>query len=113
MKYLLLILAVHLVAIKECNKNKDEIPSCVNKKIEEIKALHKWNPPAEVNEYEYKGDRVWLFTSDCCDQYFMLYDGSCNYICAPSGGLTGKGDGKCSDFYQTAKHVKLVWKDSR
>ena len=88
-------------------------PLCVQQKIEEIKAQPKWNPPAEINEYEYNGKRMYLITAPCCDRYIELVDENCNYICAPSGGYTGKGDEKCKDFYQTAKHIKLVWKDER
>jgi len=113
MKYFLLILAVPALFGKQCGENKNTIPTCVQKKIDSIKTEAKWNPPAEVNEYIYNGQRVFLFSSNCCDQYIMLYDGSCNYICAPSGGFAGKGDGKCADFYENAKHVKLVWKDTR
>ena len=108
---LLLILFIPLLAMN-CSKNK-EVPSCVNEKIDQIKTEPKWNPAAEVNEYIYQGKHVFLFSSDCCDQYNMLYDGTCNYLCAPSGGITGGGDGKCSDFYNAAKFIRLVWKDPR
>lgn len=113
MKYFLLVFSFPALFGHQCGKNKTRIPVCVQQRIDSIKAEPKWNPPAEVNEYVYKGKRVFLFTSNCCDQYIMLYDGTCNYICAPSGGFTGKGDGKCTDFYENAKHVKLIWKDER
>lgn len=113
MKYFLLVITVPALLNNQCNKAKKEIPVCVEQKIESIKAQDKWNPPAEVNEYIYNGQRVFLFSSNCCDQYIMLYNGACVYICAPSGGYTGKGDGKCADFYESAKHVRLVWKDPR
>ncbi|MEJ0103014.1 MAG: hypothetical protein WDO19_10840 [Bacteroidota bacterium] len=113
MKYFLLTLALPALFAKHCGENKNAIPACIRKKIDDIKAEAKWNPPAEVNEYMYNGQHVFLFSSNCCDQYIMLYDGSCNYICAPSGGFTGKGDGKCADFNEKAKHLKLVWKDTR
>ena len=113
MKSILLLLSVSFLLAPECNKNKEETPLCVTQKIDQVKAEPKWNPAAEVNEYSYLGKKVYLFTSNCCDQYIMLYDGSCNYICAPSGGITGKGDGKCSDFYSVATHLRLVWKDPR
>ena len=111
MKYILIILAIFI--LNKCNKSEKGMPACVQKKIEQIKKEQVWNPPAEVNEYTYKGKQVFLFTSDCCDQYIMLYDGSCNNICAPSGGIDGKGDGKCDDFYTSAKFIRLVWKDPR
>jgi hypothetical protein len=111
MKYFLIVLIVSV--LNTCDKAEKGIPACVQQRIDEIKKEPVWNPPAEVNEYTYRGKQVFLFTSDCCDQYIMLYDSACNYICAPAGGYTGKGDGKCGDFYTEAKDVKLIWKDSR
>lgn len=113
MKYILIAVSALVLNAEKCRKSGDRIPACVQQKIAQIKAQPKWNPPAEVNEYEYGGKRVFLFTADCCDRYIELYDASCEYLCAPSGGYTGKGDNKCSAFYDEAKHVRLVWKDDR
>ena len=96
----------------QCN-NPDIIPTCINAKIETIKAQPKWNPPAKVSTYKYQGKTVYYFTSNCCDQYNMVYDSVCNYICAPSGGLSGQGDGKCIDFNSKAKFIQVVWEDTR
>ena len=96
-----------------CSCSRKLVPSCIQDKISEIRAQPRWNPPAQVNEYEYNGQKVFLITADCCDQFITLVDEKCNYICAPSGGITGSGDGKCKDFFQTAKHIRLVWKDER
>ena len=99
---------------QKCGKTANSgIPSCIQQRIDSIKAQPKWNPPASVYEYTFKGRRVFSFSADCCDQYNVVYDESCNYVCAPSGGFSGRGDGKCSDFAQEAKQVKLVWKDDR
>lgn len=97
----------------QCSKQKNDIPACIQNKIDYIKSQPKWNPLAEVNEYIYMGKHAFLFSADCCDQYNELFDSNCNYICAPSGGITGKGDLKCTDFMTTAQFVRLVWKDSR
>jgi hypothetical protein len=113
MKFIILLLALPLINEQCNNKNKKPIPACILEKIEEIKKETKWNPPAEINEYEFEGKTAYLITSNCCDQYNSLVDSNCNVICAPSGGLTGKGDGKCNDFAHKAKHVKLIWKDER
>ena len=103
-----------ILVLGTCRKeNKSDIPSCIQARIEQIKLEHKWNPPAEVHEYLYNEEKVYLITSDCCDQFITLVDGSCKTICAPSGGITGKGDGKCPDFYEKAQHIRLVWKDPR
>ena len=95
-----------------CAKNYTDF-SCINNKIAKIKAQKKWNPPAQVDEYLYQGKRVYLFSSDCCDQYNYLYDENCKLICEPSGGITGQGDGNCANFSNEAQHIKLVWKDNR
>ena len=113
MKYLLVLLSLPLLLTTQCNKQQNKIPSCVQEKIDQIKAQPKWNPPASVNEYIYQGKHVYLFSSDCCDQYNQLIDENCNFLCAPSGGITGKGDGKCANFSTASQFVKLIWKDSR
>jgi hypothetical protein len=112
MKYILIAMLITAMNTDSC-KNKNRLPPCVQQKIDQIKAQPKWNPPAEVNEYTYEGRQVFLFTSDCCDRYIELFDSNCNYLCAPSGGYTGRGDNKCSKFYDEAEHVRLVWKDGR
>ncbi|HVE61349.1 MAG TPA: hypothetical protein VNA26_06000 [Chitinophagaceae bacterium] len=115
MKVLIVIASVIIITGTECSKRKADSNSvsCIQQKIDSIKKLPRWNPPATVNEYTYNGKTVYLFSSDCCDQYNMVYDSQCNYVCAPSGGITGKGDTKCEDFNTSAKHVRLFWKDER
>jgi hypothetical protein len=66
--------------------------------------------PKQISSYLYNGKTVYLVIPDCCDQYISLYDENCNFLCAPSGGFTGKGDGKCSDFYDKATKETLIWK---
>ena len=112
MKKILLVLLFPftLSCEKDCLSG---LPSCVEEWIDVVKKDNSWTTPAEVNEYRYNGKTVYLLTANCCDQYNTLIDENCNYICAPSGGLSGKGDGKCPDFFEEAEHVRLVWKDPR
>jgi len=42
------------------------------------------------------GVQYFFIKSDCCDQFDELYDADCNYVCAPSGGFSGGGDGQCT-----------------
>ena len=108
------VLLTLIVTANNCNKNlDDDIPKCIQNKIAKIKSQPKWNPPARVEEYIYNGNKVFLFSSNCCDQYSELYDENCNLLCAPSGGISGGGDGKCNEFFTSATLVKLVWKDER
>ncbi len=106
MKYLLLLLALPFVSASECNK-KDSLPACVQSIIDKPGSPDK---PVQIDEYRYQDKRVFLFTAPCCDQYNTLYNEDCASICSPSGGITGKGDGKCPDFSVTATHVKMIWK---
>ncbi len=120
MKLFLVLLAIPALMSETCKNKKKEtaeepggIPVCIQQKIDSIKKEPRWNPPAEVNEYSYNGKRAFLFSSDCCDFFNPVLDSACNYVCAPHGGITGKGDGKCPDFDKAATHIKLIWKDER
>ncbi|MBY0478067.1 MAG: hypothetical protein K2Q24_10505 [Chitinophagaceae bacterium] len=90
-----------------------DIPACIENKINQLKAKPKGTASSEVNEYNYKGKRVFHFAAYCCDVYGELLDENCNYICAPDGGITGGGNGACTDFFSTATNKRLVWKDER
>jgi hypothetical protein len=94
-------------------KSVDAMPECIRQKIDSIKKESVQNPPTQINEYEYGGRKIYLFSAPCCDFFSVAVDTDCNNICAPYGGFTGKGDGKCEDFPSKAKHIGLVWKDER
>ena len=112
-KIFLLCFAMNLL-FAGCKKNgQNTTPECIQKRIELIKSQPARNPPAEIHEYLYNGKTVYLLSADCCDQYDELLDANCNKLCSPSGGIDGKGDGKCADFVQKARHIRLLWKDDR
>jgi hypothetical protein len=88
------------------------VPDCIEQKINELKNTEVYNPPAQVWEWKVDDKTYYYFTSNCCDQYNILYDEDCNIVCAPDGGFTGKGDGNCPEF--KGKIVKtLIWEDTR
>jgi hypothetical protein len=112
-KNIILCLAT-ICFLLSCDKEAvDDLPPCVNNWIELVKKGPVFNGPARVYEYEYGGKTVYLTTADCCDQFNLLIDKECNPVCAPSGGISGKGDGKCADFNEKSKLVRLVWEDNR
>jgi hypothetical protein len=106
-------LAFIIVTGTQCARKMYDAPSCIQQKINELKAMTPTNPRARISEYEYDGKKVYLLIKPCCDQYNELYDANCNYVCAPSGGITGKGDGKCPEFDANAKFIKVIWEDKR
>ncbi len=91
------------------SKTTSGIPACLASQIETFSKKDAVNPPVQIDEYQYKGQTVYLFTADCCDQFNTVYDSACAVICSPSGGITGSGDGKCPDFSKEAKLVKKIW----
>jgi hypothetical protein len=116
MKYftLLLFVCIGFSCKKNCERNyPDGIPACVTAKIEDLKNKPKGNPAYSVYQYNYNGKKVYYFPPQCCDQYSDLYDGNCNLICHPDGGLIGTGDANCKDFLTTRKNEVLIWKDNR
>lgn len=88
-------------------------PESISKEIKKILHDELKNPPIKVYSYIYENQKVYFFTSYCCDIPSRLYNSEGEIICHPDGGLTGKGDLKCLDFFQKATNMKLVWQDSR
>lgn len=107
-----LLLANSFFGCEDNNDGDNELPKCVMDKIENIKSQQVWSPPAEVWKWEVDGDVYYYFTSNCCDQFNILYNQDCKRVCAPDGGFTGSGDGMCPDFQGEIKKT-LVWKDER
>jgi hypothetical protein len=103
------------VIIAGCNDDRlpKGTPNCILSKIEEIKADGVANPPAKVLRYLYKGETVYYIPPKCCDFPSILMDENCNVICAPDGGLSGAGDGRCADFFKERSNEKLIWEDKR
>jgi hypothetical protein len=85
------------------------VPACIKNKIDSFKLKEAHEKPQRVLEYMYKGKKVYYVVMPCCDFYNEVYDANCNFMGAPDGGFTGKGDGKLPDFFAEAKSEKLVW----
>ncbi len=90
-----------------------DTPSGIKKKIRKMKDDEVRNPSGSVWQYDYNGETVYYIPPYCCDRYSELYDSKCNLICNPDGGISGAGDGKCTDFFNTRTNEKLIWQDDR
>ncbi|AKD58594.1 hypothetical protein SD10_17200 [Spirosoma radiotolerans] len=88
-------------------------PECIVSMINQIKSQDKWSPPAKVFSYSYKGQLVYFIPQRCCDIPSILLDEQCHIVCSPDGGISGGGDGKCTDFFASRREEKLIWQDSR
>lgn len=87
----------------------NELPACLKQKIEEFGTLPKKYQPAFIMAYTYQGKKVFFIPERCCDQLAEVVDEQCQVICNPSGGITGMGDGRCTDFLKIAKDSVRVW----
>lgn len=121
MKKAFLLLGFPFLLAGKCGADKEKkqeqgngenaaVPACVQKLNDDAGKETPPTTPIKVEEYTYNGKKVYLFTADCCDFYNIAYDENCTRLCAPSGGFTGGGDGKCRDFDSLAKPVKIIWK---
>jgi hypothetical protein len=114
MKVIFLIIMSVTILLAGCSQPIQAAnPAFVDKLITQFKSDPVGNPPQSIWSSEYNGQVVYFIPAQCCDQYSTLYDSSGNVICAPDGGLTGKGDGKCPDFFSQRANEQVVWKDPR
>jgi hypothetical protein len=107
-----LFYVLFLLLLINCQKD-DEIPAWVNEKIEQFQNEPVTNPPREIYQYEYNGKTVYFVPQICCDVPSILYDVNGNVLCHPDGGITGGGDGLCTDFMNTRNNEKIIWQDNR
>lgn len=68
------------------------------------------NRPEFVARYDYNGAIVYYIPPRCCDIYSELYDAGGVLLCHPDGGITGGGDGRCTDFLDRRRNEEIVWR---
>jgi len=105
------ILAIHLLlsGLQAQAQEVAPIPDWVRNRIAEFKATSA-NPAATaVWRVKFKGEDAYLFFSPCCDQFNYLYNAVGARLCAPSGGITGSGDGGCPDALRSKESVAVIW----
>lgn len=110
---LIVILSLDRTGCKDQNKLESASIDCIETIIAEIERKPVQSPPATVWQYTYKNEFVYYIPAPCCDQFNPVYNLDCTILCHPDGGITGKGDGKCNDFFFLAINKRILWKDSR
>ncbi len=108
-----LIVAIIFVSCQRAAINTlSDVPAFIKEKIEKIKSEPVTSPASSIWEVEYNGEKAYYIPPICCDIYSELYNSSGTLICHPDGGITGKGDGKCTGTI-TKDKSKLIWQDDR
>ncbi|MCX8478606.1 MAG: hypothetical protein ORN56_02310 [Chitinophagales bacterium] len=86
------------------------VPNWVKQQIEILKTAPPYRTGKKmILEYRYQYNYVYYIPADCCDQLNPLYDEFGKKICAPDGGFTGKGDGRCPDFDRASQSPTIIW----
>jgi hypothetical protein len=88
-------------------------PAWLTQAIAKIEQNPVTTPPSSIWRYSYRGAPVYFVPAPCCDQFSDLFDDSGTLLCHPGGGLSGTGDGKCSDFLRSRSGEQLIWRDQR
>ncbi|MFD2514012.1 DUF6970 domain-containing protein [Pontibacter locisalis] len=102
-----------LPQLPEAATASDQSAPWLKKLILELEEQKPANPPAKIHRYTYKGQEVYYLTGRCCDVPSKLYDKHGNILCEPDGGITGRGDGRCPDFFEKRQNETLIWEDKR
>ncbi len=81
--------------------------------IAQIESEPVTNPPSSIVRYRYQGATVYFRPSRCCDVPSDLFSEAGELLCHPDGGITGRGDGRCPDFFTARTDEQPVWQDPR
>lgn len=90
-----------------------DTPTWLRDLIQDLASQPVANPPASITAFTYRDQTVYFLPSRCCDIPSVLYDASGGVLCAPDGGITGQGDGRCPDFVTARRDERLIWADPR
>jgi hypothetical protein len=107
-----------LLAIAGCNQKPvapdtlSSAPAWVMALISQLGTQPVANPPAFVARYEYKGQEVYFVPQRCCDVMSVVYRSDGAVMCHPDGGINGKGDGMCADFFADRQDERIIWRDA-
>lgn len=88
-------------------------PEWLDKLIARYESEPVANPPRRIIRYRYRNQFVYYVPPVCCDRPSILYDTRGKVLCAPDGGITGRGDGKCADLRRKRSDQLLIWSDKR
>ncbi len=71
------------------------MPAWLQQRLAEYERMDEAARPVAVRSWVDQGQRFYYVVAGCCDRFNEVYDQNGQYACAPDGGFTGRGDGKC------------------
>ena len=69
--------------------------------------------PQQIWQLTYEGKPAFYLVEPCCDRMNTLHDAAGYARCAPPGGVSGKGDGRCPAPLPPSDQMRLVWERAR
>ena len=85
------------------------LPALLNKRTESARRLQ----PLQIWQLVYQGKPAFYVVEDCCDRMNTLHDGAGYARCAPTGGIAGRGDGRCPAPLPSTEQMRLVWERAK
>jgi hypothetical protein len=90
-----------------------DVPSWLQAEIARLDAEAAPNVPVVVTRSQYRGETVFYASPSLPDGLGVLFDAEGNVLCHPDGGLDGRGDGKCTDFFAARVNETVLWRAAR
>ena len=86
------------------------LPEWLRIRLADYDALPGPAAPRAVYEVPWRGGVAYYVQAGCCDQLDPLVDANGVLLCHPTGGFTGRGDGKCLEELPVVAHRREVWR---
>jgi len=86
------------------------LPAWLQALVADFDAQPARTAPSTAFALPYEGATAYLFMAPCCDEFNPLYDARGVLVCHPSGGVTGRGDGKCPAGLPPRAQWREVWR---
>ncbi|MBU1014195.1 MAG: hypothetical protein KKG99_14450 [Bacteroidetes bacterium] len=111
MKKIYIVIILSLVALVACDKEDFGLSDCLNNKIREFeKSDYACTKGANVKEYEFMNEKVYVFDPGLCgaDMTLEVMDEDCNTL-GYLGGLIGNMKINGIIFITESKFIKTIW----
>jgi hypothetical protein len=87
-----------------------DAPNWLRAEIRRLRSEAAPNVPVVVTRSQYRGETVYYTSPGVPDGPGVLFDAEGKVLCSPDGGLDGRGDGRCADFFATRVNETILWR---
>ncbi len=110
MKKVFVLLIIGLISLSACKKDDFGLGKCLDQKIIDFKnGDYACAEGANVKEYEFLGEKVYVFDPGICgaDFFSEVIDEDCNSL-GNLGGIAGNAEISGTNFSE-AVFIKVIW----